>query len=145
MFIKAFTTVFLQEFKKEISVLLEECNKDFDWDAIPNTKQYHTRSQKREKRRRLNDDTSAENWMDDAGEKACRIWEWWRVRIYEVPNPKLTYFALAVRLVVLTQVSSCAIERVFSQLSIIQNVCGDNMLEDMTELRMFERNNGDIE
>ena len=45
----------------------------------------------------------------------------------------------------LTQVSSCAIERVFSQLKLIRDVCGDNMLEDMLEIRMFERNNGDIE
>ena len=52
---------------------------------------------------------------------------------------------MGIRLIVLTQVSSCAIERVFSQLNLIREACGDNMLEDMLEIRMFERNNGDIE
>ena len=110
------------------------------------SKQFQTRSQKRAKRQKLNDETSMEqDWRNDPGEKACCIWEWWRVRVYEVPNPKLTYFALGLRLIVLTQVSSCAIERVFSQLKLIRDTCGDNMLEDMLEIRMFERNNGDIE
>ena len=67
------------------------------------------------------------------------------MRVYEVPNPKLTYFALGLHLILLTQVSSCAIECVFYQLKHIRDACGNNMLEDMLEIRMFERNNGDIE
>ena len=42
------------------------------------------------------------------------------------------------------QLSSCAVERVFSQLNLIIDTCGENMLEDMVEIRMFERNNGDL-
>lgn len=127
---QAFTTAFIGELKKEIPVVIDESNKDFDWNAIGNSKQFKTRSQKRAKRRKLNDDINADDWRCDPGEKSCRIWEWWKVRIYEIPNPKLAYFALGIRLIVLTQVSSCAIERVFSQLKLIRDVCGDNMLED---------------
>ena len=53
-----------------------------------------------------------------------------RKRVYETENPKLKFFAKAVRLVVLTQLSSCAIERVFSLLKFIHDACG-NMMEDM--------------
>ena len=70
--------------------------------------------------------------------------EWWRKRIHETKNPKLKFFARAVRAVVLTQLSSCAVERVFSQLKLIRDACGDNMMEDMLEIRMFERCNGDL-
>ena len=78
------------------------------------------------------------------GEKASRIWEWWRLRICESKNPNLTFFAKAIRVVVLTQLSSCAVERVFSQLKLIRDTCGDNMMEDMLEIRMFERCNGNL-
>ena len=67
------------------------------------------------------------------------------LRIYETKNTKLEYFAIAVRVVVLTQLSSCAIERIFSQLKLIVDSCGENMFEDMLEIRMLERNNGKIE
>ena len=78
----------------------------------------------------------------DAGEKASRIWEWWRVRVYEIENSQLSFFAIAIRVVVLTQMSSCAIERVISQLKLIRDACRDNMMEDMLEIRMFEQCNG---
>ena len=75
---------------------------------------------KRVKTRRLNDDTNLNiDWKEDPGERASRVWEWWRVRIYETKNDKLRFFAKAIRLVVLTQLSSCAMERVFSQLKLI--------------------------
>ena len=45
----------------------------------------------------------------------------------------------------LSQVSSCSLERVFSQLKLIRDTCGDNMLEDMTEIRMILRTNGDLD
>ena len=72
--------------------------------------------------------------------------QWWRVRVYEVLNPKLFWFAYGLCLIVLTLVSSCVIECVSSQLKLIyQYICGDNMLKDKSEIRMLERNNGDIE
>ena len=64
--------------------------------------------------------------------------------MYEVENPRLLFFAQALRVVVLTQLSSCAVERVFSQLNLIREQCGDNMIEDMIQIRMFERCNGDL-
>ena len=55
------------------------------------------------------------------GKGQVEFWEWWRKRVYETENPKLKFFAKADRLVVLTQLSSCAIERVFSQLELIDD------------------------
>ena len=37
------------------------------------------------------------------------------------------------------------LERVFSQLKLIRNTCGDNMMEDVTEVRMFVRCNGNLD
>ena len=51
---------------------------------------------------------------------------------------------LVERAVVLTQISSCAVERVFSQLKLIVESCGENLMEDMLEIRMLLRNNGDL-
>ena len=53
-------------------------------------------------------------------------------------NPNLSFFAEAIRVVVLTQMSSCAVERVFYQLKLIQDTCGDNMMENMLEIKMFD-------
>ena len=53
---QAFTTAFIGELKKEIPVVIDESNKDFDWNAIGNSKQLKTRPQKRAKRRKLNDE-----------------------------------------------------------------------------------------
>ena len=53
-------------------------------------------------------------------------------------------FAVALRLVVPTQLSSCSVERVFSRLSVIEDVCGGGMLEDALEMRLFLQCNGDL-
>ena len=37
------------------------------------------------------------------------------------------------------------VERVFSQLKLICDTCGDNMMEDVTEVRMFARYNGNLD
>ena len=44
----------------------------------------------------------------------------------------------------LTHVSSCAVERVSSQLKLIHDACGDNIMEDMVQIKMCERCNGDL-
>ena len=46
---------------------------------------------------------------------------------------------------VLTQLSSCSVEQVFSQLKLICDACSDSLMEDMLEIRMFERCNGDLD
>ena len=76
--------------------------------------------------------------MDD-GEYACRIWEWWRTKKDNFPC-----FVLAIRLVVLAQLSSCSVERVFSRLKLIQDVCGGGMFEDSLEMCLFIQYNGDV-
>ena len=78
----------------------------------------------------------------DAGEKACRIFEWWKVRFTD--TTMFTCFRFALRLVVLSQMSSCSVEGLFSQLKLIRETCGGNMMEDMNEIRMFMRCNGDL-
>jgi hypothetical protein len=46
---------------------------------------------------------------------------------------------VAVALVVLVQTSSAAVERVFSQLKLIIEACGQSSLADLLELRLFKR------
>ena len=100
---------------------------------------------RRAKRKRLSiEDITDDNWVNDPGEKANKIWGWWKMHVYEVENLRLLFFAQALRVVVLTQLSSCAVERVFSQLNLIRKQCGDNIIEDMIQIRMFERCNGDL-
>ena len=79
------------------------------------------------------------DWKVDPGEYACTIWEWWKPRVGTFP-----FHALALRLVVLAQLSSCFVERVFSRLKMRRDVCGDNMKEDMNEIRIFLQYNGDL-
>ena len=54
---------------------------------------------------------------------------------------------LALRLVVLIQLSSCSVERVFSRLKHIRDVVGDNMnmLEDIWEIRLLLQCNGELD
>jgi hypothetical protein len=54
---------------------------------------------------------------------------------------RFTFFQEAVLLVVLVQVSSASVERVFSQLKLILESGGSDCLNDMNELRVFERVN----
>ena len=49
-----------------------------------------------------------------------------------------------IRVFVSTQVPSYAIERVFSQLKLIRDACGDNIIEGILEIRIFEQHNGDM-
>ena len=72
------------------------------------------------------------DWKKDDGEYACRIWEWWRPRMKYLPC-----FALALILVVLTQLSSCSVDRVFSGLKIIVDFCH-------LEMCLFIQYNGDL-
>lgn len=45
---------------------------------------------------------------------------------------------------VLTQLSSCSVEHLFSRLKCIQDVCGGRMYEDMLEISLFIQCNGDV-
>ena len=77
------------------------------------------------------------NWRDDAGERGRRIYEWWRVAMNE-RRDVIPSFYKAIRLA-LTQASSAAVERVFSQLTYIRRVVGDSTVREMLELRALFR------
>jgi hypothetical protein len=82
------------------------------------------------------------DWKCDPGERARRIYEWWKVRL--IANPAGFHFFLeALRRLVLTQVSSAAVERVFSLLKRIVDSCGHNILEDGLEARMMVKCNNE--
>ena len=85
---------------------------------IPASKEYKTRLQERIRRKKSNDGEEMK-WSEDAGEYSERIWQWWKARRHIFP-----YHALALRLVVLAQLSSCSVERVFSKLKIIREDVG---------------------
>jgi hypothetical protein len=52
-------------------------------------------------------------WKNDPIESARRIWEWWRAK--KDDDVRIRHLVVAARLVVLVQVSSAPVERVFSQ------------------------------
>ena len=79
------------------------------------------------------------DWKQDAGEYAQHIWHWLKRR-----KDKFPYHGLAIRLIVLAQLSSCSVERVFSKLERIRQHTGDNLKEDMCEVRLLLQCNGDL-
>ena len=64
-------------------------------------------------------------WEDDRIEKAHRVWEWWRVKVF-----KFNYFFTAARIVALVPISSAAVERVFSQVKFIIETTGVGAIEE---------------
>ena len=139
---KEFNGMFISALKNEIKHVVHLANQPFDWENIDHTNTYQTRMQRRIKRYKLNDGETFD-WRDDPGERSCKIWAWWRARIL-IHEPNIVHFKTALRLVVLTQLSSCAVERVFSRLERIRHTCGDNLYEDITEIRVLMRCNGDL-
>lgn len=115
-------------------------NFDFDWDGMEKSRLFKSRLERR--RKRLGEDNVENDWRKDPGEKATRIWEWWKPIV--VDSTSFPAFGKALRLIALIQVSSCAVERVFSQLKLIVETCG-NMFEDTLEVRMFARCNGNLD
>lgn len=135
-----FNESFIEKLRKEQPKVVREAKKDHDLDRIPSTRQYQTRLQKRIKRKKLHLQGTEVDWKRDAGEYAQRIWQWWKPR-----KDKFPHHGLAIRLVVLLQLSSCSVERVFSKLESIRVGTGGNLKEDMTEVRLFLQCNGDLD
>ena len=80
-------------------------------DRTQSTRQYDQFAKEDQAKRDLDKDKDAEqDWKKDAGECAQRIWHWWKPRVKKLP-----YHALAIRLIVLAQLTSCSVERVFSK------------------------------
>jgi hypothetical protein len=160
-----FTDEFIANLKKEIPEAILQSRMDFDWDVLPQSDNYIRRVNNQRLRMRQRaafeeeghcDDidtdstkpkgreTSYDNWKDDPGERARRIWLWWIPR-FEVEKSKLFHFALALRIIVLQQVSSAGVERVFSQLNYIVRICGTSMIEETLEMRLMHRCNQGLE
>ena len=85
---------------------IEHANTIFDWESIKPSKQYKTRLDRRIKRKKLDKD-HVFDWKMDTGEKACCIFEWWKVRFTDTTMFICLKFAL--RLVVLNQMSGCSV------------------------------------
>ena len=130
---------FIDRLKREMPSVVKEAKRSHNLNNIQGSRQYSTRVQHRMKRYNVADKESMD-WKNDAGEYAHRIWKWWTTRVRHFPC-----HALALRLVVLTQMSSCSVERVFSRLQLIQERCGNKLYEDMTEVRLFLQCNGDLD
>jgi hypothetical protein len=67
-------------------------------------------------------------WKDDPIETTRRVWEFWRVHR---KNVAIFHIAKAASLIALVQISSASVERIFSQMKLIQDSCGDSMLEEI--------------
>ena len=80
------------------------------------------------------------NWKIDPGERARRIWMWWQPRL-QTEKVGFKHFAYMLGTIVLNQVSSASVERVFSQLNFIVRTCGRALLEDTLEMRLMHRIN----
>ena len=136
-----FDEKFLKKLKKEMPALVKEAKANHDLDSIPPTRKYQTRLQKRIRKKKLDrSGAAALSWKDDAGEYAERIWRWWKTR-----KDKFPMHGLAIRLIVLAQLSSCSVERVFSKLEKIRKITGETLKEDMLEVRLMLQCNGTLD
>ena len=59
--------------------------------------------------------------------RACRIWKFWKDKI--IDDYVFIFYRNAPRLVILTKLSSCAVERVFSHIKLIVDRVGKNKTE----------------
>jgi hypothetical protein len=78
------------------------------------------------------------DWKEDKLEVACWIWEWWRIHC-----EKLHHMKEVVRLVVIVQVSSAAVERVFSRLRLMLDTTQEGALHDAITIHLSEAVNSE--
>ena len=81
-----------------------------------------------------------DNWKDDPGERARRIYLWWVSHIKMDQRP-IFQLSTALRLVALAHPASSAIERVFSQLQFLRHIRSDRLLSDLVNLCLMIRVN----
>ena len=91
--------------------------------------------------RTTRDPPPASSWCKDLTETGRRIWAFWRA--LGLANV-CSAWAKAARIVVLIQMSTGFVERSFSQAGLIEDACGETMLRDNLESRMFVRCNKDV-
>jgi hypothetical protein len=97
-----------------------------NWGAVDGTEKYDNDAKK-------SHDGDKASWKSNGAEVARRVWEQWKAK-----GGRFTYFKDAVRLVVLVQVSSACVERVFLQLKRILESSQHEILHDILEIWMFE-------
>ena len=117
-----FSDEFNQNIRIEIQGVVEWSATDFnfDWDGIDSSRQF-------------------KSWMQQ--------WKKWAAANVDkivVDEREFPCVCKALWLIGLIQVSSCAVETVFSALQRIRELCGDRMLEDMLAVRTHATFNGII-
>jgi len=164
-----FSPDFLSGMKKELPLAIEHAKRSFDWSTLKGAKEYDIGLERRDERHKYQQERKAQlnkdavidsekdaptppptpkreikfkTWREDPGERGRRIWEWWVLRVKK--QTTFYFFKKAVRLVVLVQVSSACVERVFSQLVQIMNACGSGLLRDALQFRLFRLINKDL-
>ena len=100
----------------------------FDWSKLGGASKY-------------DEANGSDHWLLDTVERARRVYARWVCHMVE---GKVPHFSFAVRLLALMQPSSCAVERVFSQVKLIVEQTGSRSLEDLFLLRVFMRCNGSV-
>ena len=118
----------------ELSDVLAAVRGPYEWADVPGAREYDSAKD--------GGGGDAGAWRTDPAEKARRFWLRWREWCH--PTQRFPHFATAIRLVVLVQPSSAAIERCFSQLKLIVEETGCAILSDLLRLRMFMRCNGAV-
>jgi len=121
------TDTVLAGIKDELCDVLAAARGPYVWADLPGADKYDKAA------------GGSDKWREDPAEKARRFWLRWRDMCY--PTQQFPHFATAIRLVVLVQPSSAAIERCFSQLKLIVDETGCAILSDLLRLRMFMRCN----
>lgn len=122
--------VLIEDMRKEIPAYIAAIKTTHEsfWSKVDGAKEYDDEAKKK--------DGNETSWKDDRIEQSRRVWEWWRVK-----SDKLFYFFTAARLVAIVPLSSASVERVFSQVKLIIEACGQNILEETLETRVMERVN----
>ncbi len=94
------------------------------WNNLDGSSEYDEKLATRIHNGTIDDDVT---WKDDPIESARRVWEFWRVHR---KNANIFHIAKAACLIALVQISSASVERIFSQMKLIRDCCGDSMLEE---------------
>ena len=76
------------------------------------------------------------DWYEDSSEYSSWIWKWWKGK--KINSSRSCYRPTTYSLFY-NSTLSCNVERLFSQLELIRQRCGENMLDDLAELRVFMR------
>ena len=164
-----FDEAFRRNMKGEAKLAKDHASRPFDWDSIEDSGRYKDRCHRREMKAeaaRVRSETEdpketeftpsdqserageyskpkeSDNWKDDLGEYARRIWEWWLPRWLH--TNEFVYFGLAIRKVVLWTLSSAIVERDFSKYVAITNACGTNLSFPTLQDRVFAMCNKDV-